>query len=353
MKLKDSVLSIQFIAVFKFQTPYKINCLRFGNAFRKDTSGLVVGGEDGIIRIYDLSSEIQPDKPQIFLETKGGPIQSIAIHDVTKFYNDDIVAGDSVGMVTIFCNRQILTRHSLSKNSIHCLNIHKNPLGNCAIVAADESGYICAIQPSQELWRINLNNLAINKGPSEKAIVTSLLCADLTTPSGEVCSYILAADNRKHLLVVNQGEVVMTINTPDVVTAMCSGAFIDAERLDTGGETTQTKNTTQVALGCASGAVYIMHNFTITEDEFVNAQYRIGQLLAHPCTTRDTDLILCAGHFSSLQVFHDGKKVGNYDTPDWIRTMDIMYTSGERKPQIVIGCLNNSVQGLSLLEGSS
>ncbi|WAR19438.1 hypothetical protein MAR_001276 [Mya arenaria] len=88
-------------------TPYKINCLRFGNAFRKDTSGLVVGGEDGIIRIYDLSSEIQPDKPQ--------------------FYNDDIVAGDSVGMVTIFCNRQILTRHSLSKNSIHCLNIHKNP----------------------------------------------------------------------------------------------------------------------------------------------------------------------------------------------------------------------------------
>ncbi|WAR19439.1 hypothetical protein MAR_001277 [Mya arenaria] len=164
-------------------------------------------------------------------------------------------------------------------------------MGNCAIVAADESGYICAIQPSQELWRINLNNLAINKGPSEKAIVTSLLCADLTTPSGEVCSYILAADNRKHLLVVNQGEVVMTINTPDVVTAMCSGAFIDAERLDTGGETTQTKNTTQ--------------------------------------------------------------KVGNYDTPDWIRTMDIMYTSGERKPQIVIGCLNNSVQGLSLLEGSS
>lgn len=65
--------------------------------------------------------------PQIQLETKGGPIQTLAVHDVTKFYNDDIVAGDSLGTVTVFCNQQILSRHGLAKSSIRCLQIHKDP----------------------------------------------------------------------------------------------------------------------------------------------------------------------------------------------------------------------------------
>ena len=37
---------------------------------------------------------------------------------------------------------------------------------------------------------------------------------------GEKCNYILATDDRQHLHVINQGEVVMTVNTPTVVTAV-------------------------------------------------------------------------------------------------------------------------------------
>lgn len=72
-----------------------------------------------------ISNTVCP--PQIQLETKGGPIQTLAVHDVTKFYNDDIVAGDSLGTVTVFCNQQILSRHGLAKSSIRCLQIHKDP----------------------------------------------------------------------------------------------------------------------------------------------------------------------------------------------------------------------------------
>ena len=36
-------------------------------------------------------------------------------------------------------------------------------VGSCSIVCSDECGNICAIQPTTELWRININNLPIFK----------------------------------------------------------------------------------------------------------------------------------------------------------------------------------------------
>jgi len=35
--------------------------------FRKDFSGLVVGGEDGIIRVYDLALAIDANSPQVLV----------------------------------------------------------------------------------------------------------------------------------------------------------------------------------------------------------------------------------------------------------------------------------------------
>ena len=37
------------------------------NHFRKDFSGLVVGGEDGIIRVYDLALAIDANSPQVLV----------------------------------------------------------------------------------------------------------------------------------------------------------------------------------------------------------------------------------------------------------------------------------------------
>lgn len=45
---------------------------------------------------------------------------------------------------------------------------------------------------------------------------------------------------------------------------MCSGIFIDVSKLDVGPDALPTKDVTQVALGCASGAIHILHNFTVS-----------------------------------------------------------------------------------------
>lgn len=44
---------------------------------------------------------------------------------------------------------------------------------------------------------------------------------------------------------------------------MCSGQFIDADKLDVGVEASAVKSQSQVALGCMNGAIYILHNFTV------------------------------------------------------------------------------------------
>ncbi|XP_052269427.1 uncharacterized protein LOC127870885 isoform X2 [Dreissena polymorpha] len=287
----------------------------------------------------------------VLLETKGGPIQALAIHDITHFYKEDIITGDSVGMVTIFCNEQILSRHSLSKSTIKCLQIYTDALGNCYIVVADDAGYIYAIQPSKQLWRININNVHTSRGPLERASVTCMLCVPLPNGTGQLCSYILAADDKRRLHVISQGDIVMTIHTPDTVTAMCCGLFIAEEKLEAGPDTFSHQHPVQVALGCTSGALYILQNFTISEEEFGNAGCHISQMLSHPAVNGKIDYLLCAGHFSALQVFLEGKQIGSYETPNWVNCMDILCPGKDQRPQIVFACLDNSVHGVSLAEG--
>lgn len=63
---------------------------------------------------------------QLSLETKSGPVQAMKIEDITKFYHNDLVAVDSCGMMTVFCNRQILCRQSITDSCLNCLQIQKD-----------------------------------------------------------------------------------------------------------------------------------------------------------------------------------------------------------------------------------
>lgn len=349
MKLKEKTININFLETFRVQTDYRFNCLSVGNAFKTDFVGLIVGGQDGVLRIYDIT-KIDACKPQILLETKGGSILCMAIHDVTGFYYNDLVVGDTNGTVTVFCNQQILCRHSLAKDSLTALQIHTDQFGNNSIVTCDESGNISAILPSKELWRINKNNLNLLKGPSQKVKITSLLSTQLVTSNGEKCSYVLAADDNKQLHFLHQGQVVMTIATPAIVTAMCSGIFLEATKLDVGTDPAAAADRTQVALGCTNGAIYILHNFTLTEEEYANAHYHVTELLCHPSANGKADYLLCSGHFNALQIYADGKKVGHFEMPDWVSSMTLMTTGLDRREQLVIGCLDNTILGLNLQE---
>ena len=61
------------------------------------------------------------------LETKGGPIQTLAVHDVTRLSASDLIVADSRGRVTVFCNDQILCRKAVSEHCIECLQILQDP----------------------------------------------------------------------------------------------------------------------------------------------------------------------------------------------------------------------------------
>lgn len=59
-------------------------------------------------------------------ETKAGPIQTVLVHDITKLNSDDLVVGDSRGIVTVFSKGQILVRKVASEYCIHCLQAEKD-----------------------------------------------------------------------------------------------------------------------------------------------------------------------------------------------------------------------------------
>ncbi|KAK3592558.1 hypothetical protein CHS0354_005620, partial [Potamilus streckersoni] len=226
--------------------------------------------------------------------------------------------------------------------------------GNSCIVTGDDSGCITAVLPSQELWRINLNNVIMLKEPSQQVSVKCLLTVNLMDQAGQRSNYILAADNTQHLHIIRQGLVVMTTKTPSIITAMCSGHFVDSEKISDGSVKIEgggsSKNDTQVALGSATGAIYILHNFMVTEDEYANAKYPIRQLASLPVSDGPLDFLLCSGNFNSLQVYLDGKSVGQYTTPDWINSMDTADIDNDGKLEIVVSCLDNSVLALKILD---
>ncbi|KAL3874778.1 hypothetical protein ACJMK2_037747 [Sinanodonta woodiana] len=351
MKLKE-IYNINCIV--SFSTKYKFNVLLVGSAFSQSGLNLLLGGEDGIVRIYEFVQKSDFTQPKLTLETKGGSIQTLTVHDLTKFYNNDVIVGDSCGMLTVFCNRQILCRSSLSDDSINCLQIDKDDAGNSCIVTADDSGCISAVLPSQELWRINLNNVIMLKEPSQQVSVKCLLTVNLMDQAGQRSNYILATDNIQHLHIIRQGLVVMTTKTPSIITAMCSGHFVDSEKISDGSVKVEgggnSKDHTQVALGSATGAIYILHNFMVTEDEYANAKYPIRQLASLPVSDGPLDFLLCTGNFNSLQVYLDGKSVGQYTTPDWINSMDTADIDNDGKLEIVVSCLDNSVLALKILD---
>jgi hypothetical protein len=47
------------------------------------------------------------------LETKGGSIQALNLHDLTGFGTLDLAVGDSDGVVTLFTRQQILSKRDL------------------------------------------------------------------------------------------------------------------------------------------------------------------------------------------------------------------------------------------------
>ncbi|XP_056022142.1 uncharacterized protein LOC125649787 [Ostrea edulis] len=344
MKLKENT-PFTITELWSTKISYRFNCLCIGTLFRETGLNLAVGGEDGVIRIYDLTSNGGYKSPQLSLETKSGPVQAMKIEDITKFYHNDLVAVDSCGMMTVFCNRQILCRQSITDSCLNCLQIQNDKTGNLAIVLSSDSGVVCGVLPSNVLWRINLNELKLNQVCSSTLSVKCQLTVNLTNEHNQKSSYVLVSDSDCQLYVIHQGTVVMVIKTPSIITAMCSGNFVKAEKLPVSLSTTPgSRSGEQVALGSETGALFIFHNFSITE--FANAKYPITSLSKLPFPDLEQDLLLCAGYFNELQVYSDGNLLDKFITSDWISSIDTEDIDGDGVQEVVIGCLDNMLYSI-------
>lgn len=309
----------------------------------------MIGGEDGIIRIFDLSQPNTFSTPQVTLETKSGPIQTMAIEDITRFYHNDLVVADSCGMMTVFCNQQILCRQSVSDACINFIQVEVDKTGNQVIVLSDDNGLVMGVLPSSELWKVNINNTKLTKELGPKLTVKCVLSVDLTNSHGQRSSYIMVSDCHNHVYMLQQGTIVMVLETPAVITAMCPGKFVPSEKLPVGHLANGNVQTDeQVALGSENGAIFLFHNFAITEDEYANAQYPITNMESLTVTDYDTDLLLCSGHFNKLHVYSDGKKIGDYPTTDWICSMNTIDLDNDGVKEVVVGCLDNSIHAIKV-----
>lgn len=322
--------------------------------FHQKSLHLIVGCEDGVVRIYEIPNTTPGQLKLISsLETKGGPIQCMVIHDVTKFYSNDIVVGDSQGTLTVFCNEQILNRRSLSNHSIDCLLIEQDGTGLVSMVTSDSDGSVCAVRPYSDLWRLRFrdsSNSEIQRNLSSNNSVQALLSCEFINSGGHVTNYILASDSCCNLHFLQQGSLVLTLRTPTVITAMSRGFFVsledDQEFSVTNGNKVM-KRPSQVALGGQNGVIYILSNYQVYTDEYSNVHLPITQLYTLP-TDLEKDVLLCGGHFDALCAIHDGKELCRHKTPDWIASITTADIDNDGQDEVVIGCLDNSIQALKL-----
>ncbi|KAK2169609.1 hypothetical protein LSH36_8g01061 [Paralvinella palmiformis] len=328
---------------------------------KKKSKSLVLGHEDGIVRVYSLPqcgdiSHVECLECIQTLESKGGPIQTLMIHDVTKLAHNDIIVADSRGMVTIFSNEQILTRKAVSEHCIQCIGIQKDALGYNAIIIGDRQGHVAAFSPFTEFWRVRLSDLGQYKNLALRPQVTCVHITELTDKYGQRRSCVLVSDTCKAVHMIQGGSIVLTLYTPAVVTAMVSGHFVESNEADENDTVmaNQTWTEEQVLMGTDNGAIYIMANFQIYQEEYANIHHTITHLSTlASADSQITDTLLCAGHFDALCILRDGQEISHHKTSAWIISLVTADINNDGVDEILIGCHDNTLHALKVTFGCS
>jgi len=394
---------------------HPFNCIAVDSIFKYPGLSLAVAGEDGKVYIYQISSlevtksvgsSSSSSSPGSHLkllsehETKGDALQAMVVHDVTKVHANDLITCDSSGLLTVFCNGQILSRLSISDESLDCLQVSQEPDGSVAIVAGGDAGLLTGVHPSKELWRLSLLQTP-SFGPVGSSAVTCIASFDLpssSSSSSSVSTYVFVADSAHRLHVLHGGKIVLALQTPAVIRAMTIGSFVTYE------ETRASNNnfashfnsalegkgpTPQIALGCEDGAIYILENFEIIRQPYAKCDHSINYLravpvsnssisaasglssagggannagsnsrrrssssgavgLPHPASVvpavRIHDALILAGNFNRVLLYHAGKCAASTQTQDWVCSLAFIgQMTKERTFGLVIGCLDQSV----------
>jgi len=332
---------------------YSFNRLLACRVFRDASLSLVTANENGNVRVHntifkdDRICGFEKSAGARSYETKGGPIHSLLVHNITKFNSEDVLVGDSNGTLSIITNGQILNRRSLCTGNITAIVIDTDSVGNMSIVMGSSCGTVVAVTPYDVLWKCRLSEVLKQdeQANSENRVSITAVHRYHLQSSTSDASYVMVADSEKRVHLVQNGRLVMTIPVASVVTSMCSGYFIND-----GG----VKGDDQVMLATKSGALFVFTNsFNVLL--YANLSYPITNVALLSATgAEDVDAVVCTGYFNKLCVLQNKLCVCSYESNDWIHTFDMIYehkgtgTGTGDLPLLVIGCLDGSLKLLKL-----
>lgn len=346
-----------------------------GRLFQEVNNFILTGAEDGIVRVYEEPSrKVSTITSVRSLETKCGPIFHLKLHDIIRLVSQDLIAADSRGSVTLFCNGQIFMRTMPDKAAgITALQIHETLLGHLFIITGNEDGVLNCFNAFDNLWKIRLQDVVTEKIErlQNNLSVTCILATAISSSSCPAMDYIVVADSDKNLHFIQDGKVITSTSTPSIVKVMVAGHFLHFDEVADSDETL-----TQLALGCEDGTIWICVDFEVqTTAQYSNVGHTITHLHRLPplhssysisngskhdsvslsdqqanAASEKLDLLLCCGQFPALLVLREGKVLTKLKLPDWTTSICDFNNNQENRNSstVLIGCQDSTIRAVKV-----
>ncbi|KAI9316016.1 hypothetical protein BX666DRAFT_282716 [Dichotomocladium elegans] len=307
----------------KLQDP--INCLAIGKPFLEELieeNDILIGSTAGRVLILNQS------KPaEVLLETKGGSIQAIKLYDLTGLRAQDLVVGDSNGVVTMFSRQRFLSKMDIQSPVTH-IEIHEVQAQGYEIVAGTMNGHVTSFQPRELLWTLDVSKESITLATlgmdRHRAIgIHCMLSAFIRDRFDNPQATLLVCDGWPFVHLIQDSRRVLSIRVPTVIQSMAAGCFLTASTIrrfqafnassrpkhDENDVPNKVLDSNQVLLAGQDGSVYIMI------DAEIHHWFKVGYSLSKVMTFRpaclpndEPDLVLCVGHSNGVQVFQHGER---------------------------------------------
>lgn len=330
-----------------------INYLAVGKPFLEELSeenDILIGTTAGRVLILNQTKPVEG-----LLETKGGSIQAIHLHDLTGFGALDLAVGDCDGVVTLFSRQQILSKRDLG-SGITDITIHSDQVGGCEIIAGDMNGTVTSFQQHDVLWKVNIAEESAKlatlglKGRRSPAI-KCMLSAVLKDRFDQDMSCLLVCDNWPFVHFLQSGQVTLSLRVPSVIHFMCAGNFLNVDGLKRFNKQDKRLagsfklDTQQVLLAGQDGYVYIMIDFEIFQ--WIKVGFCLSRLVRfRPSNMPDdeTDMLICAGHSDDVLIYHNGEKISNIKTSDWPHAITLGDVNSDGEDELVLGSLDQTIE---------
>uniref|UniRef100_H2ZNQ7 Uncharacterized protein n=1 Tax=Ciona savignyi TaxID=51511 RepID=H2ZNQ7_CIOSA len=371
------LLSLSAEVLWNTTSEHQFNSIAFGKLFASEKNTLILAGEDGVVRVYeDPSADDKWDvklKLVRSLETKCGPALHVVLRDMTRLSPCDMIVGDTRGSVVLFCDGQILDRRgclSGKSSRITSLQVQETALGNVNVILGRDDGEVICFNTFSQLWKLRLSDIS-TQTRNTSVSVTCLLPVSMITSwaNGNAEDYVLVADSQGNVHIIQDGNVLRTIEVPSSVQCMCAGNFLLHE------DTSSSKKVlTQIALGCADGSIWICADFCLNSSfPYVEIGHPITHLrriptkhnyannspIGNASNGEGVDMLLCGGHFSSLKLLQHGKLLYAIDLPSWPIALCGLhdYVNPDLNPDktltnddsmIIVGCKDSTLRLVSI-----